>query len=184
MKIFMDRANPEWGILALFMNLHFRCTLIWQSGANWLFINTPGILGDSKTTQPNSMEGAEEEPVHLPCNHSTVSGNEYVYWYRQISHQGPEYLIHGLKNNVTNNMASLSIAKDRKSSILVLPQVTVRDTAVYYCILRDTHWDRRGCTCAVCPCWGREAAAVCLVRASLEGNLSIPMRTYNRHIFS
>ncbi|CAI9176522.1 unnamed protein product [Rangifer tarandus platyrhynchus] len=116
------------------------------TGINLLL--TLGILGDSKTTQPNSAEGAEEEPVHLPCNHSTISGPEYVYWYRQISHQGPEYLIHGLNNNVTNKMASLSIAKDRKSSILVLPQVTVRDTAVYYCILRDTHWDRWGCTCA------------------------------------
>uniref|UniRef100_A0AAA9TX64 Ig-like domain-containing protein n=1 Tax=Bos taurus TaxID=9913 RepID=A0AAA9TX64_BOVIN len=93
---------------------------------------------DSKTTQPNSVEGAEEL-VHLPCNHSTISGPEYISWYRQIPHQGPEYLIHGLNNNVTNRMASLSIAKDRK------------DTAVYYCVLRDTHWDRRGCTCAVCP---------------------------------
>ncbi|KAF4008759.1 hypothetical protein G4228_020557 [Cervus hanglu yarkandensis] len=143
-----------------------------------------GILGDSKTTQPNSAEGAEEEPVHLPCNHSTISGREHVYWYRQIPHQGPEYLIHGLNNNVTNKMASLSIAKDRKSSILVLPQITMRDTAVYYCVLRDTHWDRPGCACAVCPCWGREAAAMCLVRAGLEGNLTIPMKTYNRHILS
>ncbi|KAB0375168.1 hypothetical protein FD755_013660 [Muntiacus reevesi] len=143
-----------------------------------------GILGDSKTTQPSSVEGAEEEPVYFPCNHSTISGTEYVYRYRQISHQGPEYLIHGLNNNVTNRLASLSIAKDRKSSILVLPQVTMRDTAVYYCVLRDTHWDRRGCTCAVCPCWGREAAAVCPVRAGLEGNLSIPVKTCNRHILS
>uniref|UniRef100_A0AC11DA36 Uncharacterized protein n=1 Tax=Ovis aries TaxID=9940 RepID=A0AC11DA36_SHEEP len=109
-----------------------------------------GVLGDSKTTQPNSVEGAEEEPVHLPCNHSTISGSEY----------GPEYLVHGLNNNVTNRMASLSIAKDRKSSTLVLPQVTLRDTAVYYCILREAQWDRRGCTCAVCPWWGREAPAV------------------------
>ncbi|CAI9176521.1 unnamed protein product [Rangifer tarandus platyrhynchus] len=107
-----------------------------------------GVLGDSKTTQPNSMEGTEEEPVHLPCNHSTISGPEYVYWYRQIPHQGPEHLIHGLNNNMTNRMASLSIAKDRKSSILVLPQVTVKDIAVYYCVLRGTHWDRQGCTCA------------------------------------
>ncbi|KAB0374882.1 hypothetical protein FD755_013374 [Muntiacus reevesi] len=142
-----------------------------------------GILGDSKTTQPSSAEVTEEEPVHLPCNHSTISGSEYVYWYRQIPHQGPEYLIHGLNNNVTNRMASLSIAKDRKSSILVLPQVTMRDTAVYYCVLRDTQWDRRGCTCAVCPCWGRKAA-VCLVRAGLEGNLTIPVKTCNSHTLS
>ena len=46
-------------------------------------------------------------------------------------------------------MASLTIASDRKSSTLVLPQVTLRDAAVYYCALREAHWDRRGCTCAV-----------------------------------
>ena len=160
MKVLKDRAKPERGILAGFMSLPLRCTLIWQSRANRLFLNPSGVLGDSKTTQPNSVEGAEEEPVHLSCDHSTISGPEYVYWYRQIPHQGPEYLIHGLNNNVTNRMASLSIAKDRKSSTLVLPQVTLRDTAVYYCVLRDSHWDRRGCTCAVCPWWGREAAAV------------------------
>ncbi|XP_006835598.1 PREDICTED: uncharacterized protein LOC102818947 [Chrysochloris asiatica] len=99
---------------------------------------TLGITGDAKATQPNSMECTEGEPVNLPCNHSTISGNEYIYWYRQILHQGPEYMIHGLKNNVTNKMAYLSIPTDRKSSTLILSHVTLRDTAVYYCIVRDT----------------------------------------------
>uniref|UniRef100_A0A3Q2H6E3 Ig-like domain-containing protein n=1 Tax=Equus caballus TaxID=9796 RepID=A0A3Q2H6E3_HORSE len=96
-------------------------------------------MSDSKTTQPNAMECAEEEPVHLPCNHSTISGNEYIYWYRQIPHQGPVYMIHGIKNNVTNGMLSLTMTADRKSSTLILPQVTLRDAAVYYCIVRKAH---------------------------------------------
>ena len=50
-------------------------------------------------------------------------------------------------------MASLNTASDRKCSTLVLPQVTLRDAAVYYCILRDTYWDRRGCTSAVFLWW-------------------------------
>uniref|UniRef100_A0A8C8ZNG0 T cell receptor alpha variable 26-2 n=1 Tax=Prolemur simus TaxID=1328070 RepID=A0A8C8ZNG0_PROSS len=98
---------------------------------------TLGIMADAKTTQPNSMEITEEEPVYLPCNHSTISGSEYVYWYRQILLQGPEYVIHGLKSNVTNRMATLAISADRKSSTLILPRVTMGDTAVYYCIARD-----------------------------------------------
>ena len=40
---------------------------------------------------------------------------------------------------VNGSMASLSIASDRKSSTLVLPQVTLRDAAVYYCIVREAH---------------------------------------------
>ena len=137
-----------------------------------MFLNPSGVLGDSKTTQPNSVEGTEEEPVHLPCNHSTISGSEYIYWYRQIPRQGPEYLIHGLNNNVTNRMASLSIAKDRKSSTLVLPQVTLRDTAVYYCILREAHWDRRGCTCAVSLLWeegGHSGGSIHESKSRVEG---------------
>nr|7NDT_DDD Chain DDD, T cell receptor alpha variable 26-1,T cell receptor alpha joining 37,T cell receptor alpha chain constant [Homo sapiens]7NDT_III Chain III, T cell receptor alpha variable 26-1,T cell receptor alpha joining 37,T cell receptor alpha chain constant [Homo sapiens] len=89
----------------------------------------------AKTTQPPSMDVAEGRAANLPCNHSTISGNEYVYWYRQIHSQGPQYIIHGLKNNETNEMASLIITEDRKSSTLILPHATLRDTAVYYCIV-------------------------------------------------
>uniref|UniRef100_A0A2R9AQ54 T cell receptor alpha variable 26-2 n=1 Tax=Pan paniscus TaxID=9597 RepID=A0A2R9AQ54_PANPA len=94
-------------------------------------------MGDAKTTQPNSMESNEEEPVHLPCNHSTISGTDYIHWYRQLPSQHPEYVIHGLTSNVNNRMASLTIAEDRKSSTLILHRATLRDAAVYYCILRD-----------------------------------------------
>jgi hypothetical protein len=101
------------------------------------------------------MGSTEEEPVHLPCIHSTISGSEYIYWYRQILLQGPEYIIHGLKGNVTNGMVSLAIPADRKSSILILPHASLRDTGVYYCILRNTHWDSCGCTCTISPWWGK-----------------------------
>ena len=95
------------------------------------------------------MDCAEGEDVNLPCNHSTISGDEYIHWYRQNPNQSPQYVIHGLRGTVNNSMASLTIASDRKSSTLVLPQVILRDTAVYYCILRGAQWDRWGCTCAV-----------------------------------
>uniref|UniRef100_A0A8C4M082 Ig-like domain-containing protein n=1 Tax=Equus asinus TaxID=9793 RepID=A0A8C4M082_EQUAS len=121
---------------------------------------TLGTVIDAQITQPNSVDCAEGEDVNLPCNHSTiVREDEYIYWYRQIPHQGPEYVIYGLKSNVTNGMASLTITTDRKSSILILPQVTLRDTAVYYCIVREAHWDRWGCTCARSPWWGKGSSS-------------------------
>ncbi|KAB0354180.1 hypothetical protein FD755_016038 [Muntiacus reevesi] len=110
---------------------------------------TLGIVIDAKTTQPSSMDCAEGEDVNLPCNHSTISGDDYIHWYRQNPNQSPQYVIHGLRGTVNKSLASLTIASDRKSSTLVLPQVTLRDTAVYYCILRGAHGDRRGCTWAV-----------------------------------
>uniref|UniRef100_A0A8C6HBV4 Ig-like domain-containing protein n=1 Tax=Mus spicilegus TaxID=10103 RepID=A0A8C6HBV4_MUSSI len=90
------------------------------------------IAGDAKTTQPDSMESTEGETVHLPCSHATISGNEYIYWYREVPLQGPEYVTHGLQQNTTNSMAFLAIASDRKSSTLILPHVSLRDAAVYH----------------------------------------------------
>ena len=70
---------------------------------------------------------------------------------------------------MNSSMASLTIASDRKSSTLVLPQVTLRDAAVYYCVLREAHWDRRGCNCAV-SLVGRRGGTVgrAVTRANLE----------------
>ena len=72
---------------------------------------------------------------------------------------------------MNSSTASLTIASDRKSSTLVLPQVTLRDTAVYYCVLRETQWDRRGCTCAV-SLVGRRGDTVgrAVTRANLESS--------------
>ncbi|KAF4008112.1 hypothetical protein G4228_019732, partial [Cervus hanglu yarkandensis] len=119
------------------------------------FLDPLGTVINAKTTQPRSMYCAEGEDVNLPCNHSTIGGDEYIHWYWQNPNQSPQYVIHGLRGTVNSSLASLTIASDRKSSTLVLPQVTLRDTAVYYCILRGAHGARWGCTCAVSLVGGR-----------------------------
>ena len=127
---------------------------------------------DAKTTQPNSMDCAEGEDVNLPCNHSTIGGNDYIHWYRQNPNQSPQYVIHGFRDTVNGSMASLTIASDRKSSTLVLPQVTLRDAAVYYCALREAHWDRQGCTCAVSLLWeegGHSGGSIHESKSRVEG---------------
>ena len=72
---------------------------------------------------------------------------------------------------MNSSTASLHIASDRKSSTLVLPQVTLRDTTVYYCVLREAHWDRWGCTCAA-SLVGRSGDRVgrAVTRANLESS--------------
>ena len=124
---------------------------------------------NAKTIQPSSMDYAEGEDINLPCNHSTIGGNEYIHWYRQNPNQSPQYVIHGLRGTVNSSTASLTTASDTKPSTLVLPQVTLRDAAVYYCVLREAHWDRRGCTCAVSLVTGRgDTARGAVMRANLE----------------
>uniref|UniRef100_A0A671DJ49 T cell receptor alpha variable 26-2 n=1 Tax=Rhinolophus ferrumequinum TaxID=59479 RepID=A0A671DJ49_RHIFE len=124
-----------------------------------MFLTSSGIMGDAKSTQPDAMESTEGKPVQLPCNHSEITGSEYIIWYRQIPHQGPEHVIESVRDNKTNGMATLIIPTDRKSSTLILPQVTLRDAAVYYCIVRDPQCEGWGCTCSISPWGGREAAA-------------------------
>ena len=128
------------------MPLIHRITLTCALELIW-FLNLPGNVFDAKTTQPSSMDCPEGEDVNLPCNHSTIGRNEHIHWYQQSPNQSPHYVVHGLQDTV-NSMASLTVASDRKSSTLVPPQVTLRDNAVYYCILRGAQWDRRGCTWA------------------------------------
>ena len=70
-------------------------------------------------------------------------------------------------------MASLHIASDKKSSTLVLPQVTLRAITVFYCVLREAHWDRWGCTCAA-SLVGRSGDRV--GRAVTEANLESSRR--------
>lgn len=106
------------------------------------------------------MESTEEEPVHLPCSHSTISGNEYIYWYRQVPLRGPEYVIHGLKQNTSNRMAFLAVPSDRKSSTLILPRVSLSDAAVYYCIVIAAQCDRQGCPHTISAWWGRGSSGI------------------------
>lgn len=92
----------------------------------------------AKTTQPLSMDSYEGQAVNVSCSHTNIATSEYIYWYRQASHQGPQFIIQGYKDYVANEVASLFISADRKLSTLSLPRVSLRDTAVYYCIVADT----------------------------------------------
>ena len=131
------------------MTLIHRISLICALELIW-FLNPVGTVIDAKTTQPSSIDCAEGEDVNLPCNNYTIGGNDYIHWFQQNPNQSPQYVIHSLWSTVNSSMASLNTASD---STLVLPQVTMRDTAVYYCVLREAHWGGWGCTCAVFLWW-------------------------------
>uniref|UniRef100_A0A8C5ZK46 T cell receptor alpha variable 4 n=1 Tax=Marmota marmota marmota TaxID=9994 RepID=A0A8C5ZK46_MARMA len=97
-----------------------------------------GTLSLAKTTQRISMDAYEGQEVNISCNHTNIATNEYIFWYRQVPHQGPHFVIQGYKTNVANEVASLFIPVDRKSSTLSLHRVTLKDSAVYYCTVGGT----------------------------------------------
>nr|KAF6488087.1 T cell receptor alpha variable 4 [Rousettus aegyptiacus] len=99
---------------------------------------TLGTLSLGKTTQPIFMDSYEGQEVNISCDHANIVTNEYILWYRQFPNQGPQFLIQGYKTNTANELVSLFIPHDRKSSTLSLPWTSLGDTAVYYCIVSDT----------------------------------------------
>ncbi|KAG8509769.1 LOW QUALITY PROTEIN: T cell receptor alpha variable 17, partial [Galemys pyrenaicus] len=92
----------------------------------------------AKTTQPGFIDSCEGQEVNITCEHTGIATDEYIFWYRQAPNQGPRFVIQGYKTNVVNEVASLLIPEDRKSSTLHLPPTTLSDSAVYYCIVRGT----------------------------------------------
>ena len=121
-------------------------------GTSVVIFTSTGTLSLAKTFQPIFIDSYEGQEVNISCNHTTIATSDNIFWYRQFPNQGPQFIIQGYKTNVENEVASLLIPPDRKFSTLSLPQASLRDTAVYYCIVRDAHCDRWGCTCAVSPC--------------------------------
>ena len=138
-------------------------------GASVVFFTSTGTLSLAKTSQPIFIDSYEGQEVNISCNHTTIATSDNIFWYRQFPNQGPQYIIHGYKTNVENEVASLLIPPDRKFSTLSLPQASLRDTAVYYCIVGEAHCDRWGCTCAVSLVgrWGGRVGGA-VTRANLE----------------
>ena len=121
-------------------------------GASVVFFTSTGTLSLAKTSQPIFIDSYERQEVNISCNHTTIATSDNIFWYRQFPNQGPRFIIQGYKTNVENEVASLLIPPDSKFSTLSLPRASLRDAAVYYCIVQDAHCDRWGCTCAVSPC--------------------------------
>ena len=121
-------------------------------GASVVFFTSTGTLSLAKTSQPIFIDSYEGQEVNISCNHTTIATSDSIFWYRQFPNQGPRFIIQGYKTNVENEVASLLIPPDRKFSTLSLPRASLRDAAVYYCIVQDAHCDRWGYTCAVSPC--------------------------------
>lgn len=121
-------------------------------GASVVLFTSTGTLSLAKTSQPIIIDSYEGQEVNIPCNHTTIAISEYIFWYRQFPNQGPQFIIQGYTTTVENEVASLLIPPDRKFSTLSLPRASLGDAAVYYCIVRDAHCDRWGCTWAVSPC--------------------------------
>ncbi|NXK74970.1 TVAZ2 protein, partial [Amazona guildingii] len=92
-------------------------------------------VGRAQVQQDPSAETTEDTGISLNCSHPNKQLNEFIHWYRQLPGRGPTFLVSALKGfkEVADPQGRLSVAADRRSSVLLLARPRPRDAAVYYC---------------------------------------------------
>uniref|UniRef100_A0A3P8Y438 T-cell receptor alpha/delta variable 22.0 n=1 Tax=Esox lucius TaxID=8010 RepID=A0A3P8Y438_ESOLU len=108
--------------------------------------------GDHITPVENEVTSTAGQSVTLNCTYDTSSNSPLLYWYRHHPNQAPQFILYKGAKSYSDLE---EIPDDRYQSTtsvtstkLVIQQLTLSDTALYYCALRD-HSDTksiRGCT--------------------------------------
>lgn len=92
------------------------------------------------TEMKNGISSREGDNVTLRCNYETTSSYAYLYWYKQQSeHLAPQFILwKGARDSsseeyIPDERYTCTTGQDK--SELTIPEVTLADTAVYYCAL-------------------------------------------------
>ncbi|NWX03963.1 TVAZ2 protein, partial [Caloenas nicobarica] len=91
--------------------------------------------GTAQVRQELSAETTEGMGISINCSHPDVQGTANIQWYRQLSDQAPHHIVTGFTGNkpVPDPPGRLSVAADRRSSVLWIARPRRGDAAVYYC---------------------------------------------------
>uniref|UniRef100_A0A8I5N346 Ig-like domain-containing protein n=1 Tax=Papio anubis TaxID=9555 RepID=A0A8I5N346_PAPAN len=94
--------------------------------------------GDSVTQTEGPVTLPERAALTLNCTYQT-SYSAFMFWYVQYPNKEPELLLKSSENQETNSRGfQASHVKSDSSFHLEKPSVQLLDSAVYYCVLRDT----------------------------------------------
>ena len=87
----------------------------------------------------NGVSGKEGESVTLICKYTTTSSYVYLYWYKhQAEHVAPQFILwKGARSISSEHIPDkrYTCKTDYSKSELTITEVTLSDTAVYYCAL-------------------------------------------------
>ncbi|PIO16371.1 hypothetical protein AB205_0192340 [Aquarana catesbeiana] len=102
------------------------------------------VHGNTIKSTDQHLYGEIGETIKLSCNYSTSDTAPYLFWYRQYPHQIQYILMHGAKgySNFKNNNTELEPGKFQSETsdthtTLTIHDLSVSDSAVYLCALRD-----------------------------------------------
>nr|UYS90857.1 TRAV11 [Sphenodon punctatus] len=100
-------------------------------------------LGDPSRAEEVSQDhltiASEGQPLNLSCSHPSLTTHT-VIWYRQFPNQALHAIVSGYYSGAKSNAVEgvLFVSNDRKSNVLSISRVTLKDSAVYFCALRGT----------------------------------------------
>uniref|UniRef100_G1U8W8 Ig-like domain-containing protein n=1 Tax=Oryctolagus cuniculus TaxID=9986 RepID=G1U8W8_RABIT len=110
-----------------------------------LLITVRRTNGDSVTQTEGPVILSEGSSLTLNCNYQT-SYQEFLFWYVQYLHQGPQLLLKSATENqrVEHQGFHATLVKKDSSFHLHKSSLQLSDSAVYYCALKNTVIGTRG----------------------------------------
>uniref|UniRef100_A0A8C5B2U8 Ig-like domain-containing protein n=1 Tax=Gadus morhua TaxID=8049 RepID=A0A8C5B2U8_GADMO len=115
---------------------------------NMLVLVSLKAAGDSISPDEQKVSGKEGVSVKLRCTYETSSENVRLYWYRHHLNQAPQFILYkGARSWSSEHISDrrYQSTTSRTSTELTVTQLTLADTALYYCALENTR--HCGCTC-------------------------------------
>uniref|UniRef100_A0A8C5DBE2 Ig-like domain-containing protein n=1 Tax=Gouania willdenowi TaxID=441366 RepID=A0A8C5DBE2_GOUWI len=116
----------------------------------WMFCSSTECKGEEKVTQPpGDVILTQGQTATLKCTFSSLNEYSVLYWYKQEVNSYPKFILTYYGGKIYN---SPEFVKDRfdaelkDSSVpLMIQDLHVCDSAVYYCALRmGVMWDVLG----------------------------------------
>lgn len=94
----------------------------------------------------NGISSREGEDVTLRCNYETSDYSVWLYWYKhQSDYEAPQFILwKGARGSTAQHIPDTRYRCNtgQKESELTITDVTLADSAVYYCALRSTETQR------------------------------------------
>uniref|UniRef100_A0A8C6TIC9 Ig-like domain-containing protein n=1 Tax=Neogobius melanostomus TaxID=47308 RepID=A0A8C6TIC9_9GOBI len=122
------------------------CTLL--SALVVLLCSSPECKGEDTVTQPEGDASVfKGHTATINCTFETTDRTPYLFWYKQEGHGVPQYMMRKMKSSSgwTKALKSTEFDESRfefeaegNSVYLQIQDVSVSDSAVYYCALRPT----------------------------------------------
>ena len=128
-----------FNVHVIFINFHFIKCILKVNLTHYFCGLVQGLVaGDSISPDKQKVSGKEGASVTLRCTYETSSDYVDLEWYRQRSNQAPQFMLYKGARSWRDSQNIPDIRNEsttfRTSTELTITQLTLADTALYYCL--------------------------------------------------